>query len=172
VKREPKGLVSRHLHDRVEVGAIVNARSPAGEFVLHDTGDRPVVLVSAGVGVTPLVAMLHELIARDDARAVWFVHGARDGRHHPLADEVRRAAEATPRVSLHVAYSRPLAEDAGRFDSRGRVDGALLASLLPGLRGEFYLCGPTGFMAAVQDDLETRGVATEGIHTESFGPRG
>ena len=103
---------------------------------------------------------------------MWFVHGARDGRHHPLADEVRRLAEATPRVALHVAYSRPLPEDeaVGRFDRRGRIDGALLESLVPGLEGDFYLCGPAGFMAGVQEDLEVRGVATERIHTESFGP--
>ncbi len=172
VKRNPQGLVSRHLHDRVDTGDILNARTPAGEFVLHETGDRPIVLVSAGVGLTPLVSMLHELVASGEERRVWFVHGARDGRHHPLADEVRRLAEATPRVALHVAYSRPLPEDeaGGRFDSRGRINGALLESLVPGLEGDFYLCGPAGFMAGVQDDLEVRGVATERIHTESFGP--
>jgi ferredoxin-NADP reductase/predicted pyridoxine 5'-phosphate oxidase superfamily flavin-nucleotide-binding protein len=157
LKRDPQGLVSRHLHDRV---------------VLHETGNRPVVLVSAGVGLTPLVSMLHALVASGEERRVWFVHGARDGRHHPLADEVRRLAKATPRVALHVAYSRPLPEDeaGSRFDSRGRIDGALLESLVPGLEGDFYLCGPAGFMAGVQDDLEVRGVATERIHTESFGP--
>jgi ferredoxin-NADP reductase len=116
--------------------------------------------------------MLHALVASGEERGVWFVHGARDGRHHPLADEVRRLAEAMPRVVLHVAYSRPLPEDeaGGRFDSRGRIDGALLESLVPGLEADFYLCGPAGFMAGVQDDLEARGVATERIHTESFGP--
>ena len=172
VKRNPQGLVSRHLHDRVDTGDILNARTPAGEFVLHETGDRPVVLVSAGVGLTPLVSMLHALVASGEERRVWFVHGARDGRHHPLADEVRRLAEAMPRVALHVAYSRPLPADeaGGRFDSRGRIDGALLESLVPGLEADFYLCGPAGFMAGVQDDLEARGVATERIHTESFGP--
>jgi ferredoxin-NADP reductase len=116
--------------------------------------------------------MLHALVASGEQRRVWFVHSARDGQHHPLADEVRRLAEATPRVRLQVAYSQPLPEDeaCGRFDSRGRIDGALLESLVPGLEGDFYLCGPAGFMAGVQDDLELRGVATERIHTESFGP--
>ena len=172
VKRDPRGLVSRHLHDRVDAGDILNARRPAGEFVLHETGDRPVVLVSAGVGLTPLVSMLHALVASGAERRVRFVHCARDGRHHPLAEELRRLAEATPDVALHVAYTRPLPEDeaGGRFDSRGRIDGALLESLVPGLEGDFYLCGPAGFMAGVQDDLEVRGVATERIHTESFGP--
>lgn len=172
VKRNPQGLVSRHLHDRVDTGDILNTRTPAGEFVLHETGDRPVILVSAGVGLTPLVSMLHALVANRGERRVWFVHSARDGRHHPLADEVRRLAQTTPRVTLHIAYSGPLPEDEtrGRFDSRGRIDGALLESLVPGLEGDFYLCGPGGFMAGIQDDLEARGVATERIHTESFGP--
>jgi ferredoxin-NADP reductase/predicted pyridoxine 5'-phosphate oxidase superfamily flavin-nucleotide-binding protein len=172
VKRNPQGTVSRYLHDRVGHGDILNARTPAGEFVLHETGDRPVVLVSAGVGLTPLVSMLHALVASAEERRVWFVHSARDGRHQPLADEVRRVAEGTPRVTLHVAYTRPLPEDEARggFDSRGRIDGALLESLVPGLEGDFYLCGPAGFMAGVQQDLEVGGVATERIHTESFGP--
>lgn len=172
VKRDPRGLVSSHLHDRVDAGDILDARAPAGAFVLHETGDRPVVLVSAGVGLTPLVSMLHALVASGAERRVWFVHGARDGRHHPLAEEVRGLAGSTPGVALHVAYSRPLPEDeaGGRFDTRGRIDGVLLESLVPGLEGDFYLCGPAGFMASVQDDLEVRGVATERIHTESFGP--
>lgn len=172
VKRNPQGVVSRHLHDRVEEGAILDARTPAGEFVLHETGDRPVVLVSAGVGLTPLVSMLHAWVASRAEGHVWFVHGARDGQHHPLAIEVRRVSEASPRVTLHVAYSRPLPEDEsnGRFDSRGRVDGALLESLVPSLAGDFYLCGPAGFMAGVQDELESRGVPPERIHSESFGP--
>lgn len=176
VKRQPQGLVSRHLHDRIEVGHILNTRAPAGEFVLHETGDRPIVLVSAGVGLTPLVSMLHTLVASDERRPVWFIHGARNGRNHPLENEVRNLAAGLPRVTLHVAYSQPLPDDLSnnvsekRFDSRGRVDGKLLESLVPDLEGDFYLCGPAGFMAAVQDDLETCGVAAERIHTESFGP--
>jgi ferredoxin-NADP reductase/predicted pyridoxine 5'-phosphate oxidase superfamily flavin-nucleotide-binding protein len=172
VKREPQGRVSRHLHDNVETGGILDARTPAGEFVLHETGDRPVVLVSAGVGLTPLVSMLHALVAEPRRRRVWFVHGARDGRHHPLADEVRRLADSAPHVTLHVAYSRPQPDDVSkrRFDTRGRIDGALLQSLVPDLAGDYYLCGPAAFMAAVQDDLEQRGVTPERIHSESFGP--
>ena len=171
VKREPRGTVSRFLHDHVEVGDVIQAGAPAGEFVL-DHGDRPVVLVSAGIGATPLVSMLHELVATDDPRPVWFIHGARDGRHHALAEEVRGLAREDERVQVHVAYSRPSAGDEpGRtHQSAGRLDGALLASLLPDFDAEFYLCGPLGFMADMQADLEARGVAPARIHTESFGP--
>jgi ferredoxin-NADP reductase len=173
VKREPEGAASRYLHDTVEVGAFVNARVPAGAFVL-DHGERAVVLVSAGIGVTPMLSMLHVLVARGGARPVWFVHGARDGRHHALAEEARDLTARGSAVDLHVAYSRPGAEDReGRdYHSEGRVDGELLASLLPDLDAEFYLCGPLAFMAEVQTDLERRGVSPDRIHSESFGPVG
>ncbi len=171
VKREDRGAVSRILHDALVVGDIVDARTPAGDFVL-DHGSRPVVLVSAGIGVTPMVSMLRALVARDEARPVWFVHGARDGRHHALAEEVRRLAAQSDSVAFHVSYSRPGEEDRlGRdYDAEGRVDGALLAGLLPDLDADFYLCGPIGFMAHVQEDLEGRGVHPGRIHSESFGP--
>ncbi len=171
VKRHSQGLASRHLHDRIELGDFVSARAARGEFVLDCSGARPVVLASAGVGLTPLVSMLHRLAVQSE-RPVWFVHGARDGDHHPLRQEIERLAEDRPDVRLHVAYSRPRPGDhAGRdFQSEGRVDGALLEKLVPGLGADFYLCGPTGFMAAIQEQLEARGVPEAHIHSESFGP--
>jgi len=170
VKREPRGVASRHLHDRVDPGAILSARPPAGDFVLHG-GKSPIVLVSAGVGVTPMLSMLHALAADGEDRPVRFVHGARDGRHHPLADEVRDLAASRAGIDIHFAYSRPLEGDAGH-DSQGRVDGALLARLAPEADANYYLCGPASFMASVQTDLEGRGVPPAQIHTESFGPVG
>jgi ferredoxin-NADP reductase len=114
--------------------------------------------------------MLHELVGGGDSRRVWFVHGARDGRHHALADEVRGLAARAPNVRLHTAYSRPRPEDEleRHYDSVGRVDGALLEKLVPGLDGDFYLCGPMGFLAAVQEQLEARGVSPERIRSETF----
>jgi ferredoxin-NADP reductase/RimJ/RimL family protein N-acetyltransferase/predicted pyridoxine 5'-phosphate oxidase superfamily flavin-nucleotide-binding protein len=170
VKRHPQGLASRLLHDSVGVGDILSARAPAGDFVLGCSGERPLVLVSAGVGLTPLVSMLHDLLARGDERPVWFVHGARDGRHHPLAAEVAELARRAPQVQVHVAYSRPShGDEAGlHYQSAGRVDGALLAKLVPGLAADFYMCGPAGFMAALQDDLEGRGVPSDRMHSETF----
>jgi ferredoxin-NADP reductase/predicted pyridoxine 5'-phosphate oxidase superfamily flavin-nucleotide-binding protein len=171
VKRESRGAVSRHLHDSLEVGAVVSARVPAGDFVL-DHGQRPVVLVSAGIGTTPMVSMLHALAESPESRPVWFVHGARDGEHHALAGEVQRLAEASEIVNAHVSFSRPLPEDLeGRdFHAMGRVSGALLDSILPDLDAEFYLCGPIAFMADLQTELEGLGVAADQIHSESFGP--
>lgn len=171
VKREARGVVSRHLHDSLEVGAIVSARVPAGDFVLEH-GSRAVVLVSAGIGVTPMVSLLHALVESEKSRLVWFIHGARDGEHHALADEIRRLVAASEVVRSHVSYSRPLPKDrVGRdFDVQGRLDAALLESILPDLDAEFYLCGPVAFMAELQTELENLGVSPERIRSESFGP--
>ena len=169
VKREPHGTASRFLHDAVEVDATLRAGAPSGELVV---GCRrcPVVLVSAGIGLTPFVSMLHALLGEPTMRPVWFVHGTRDGRHHPLAAEVRALAAGRPGVTVHVAYSRPRPEDSGH-DGVGRIDGALLARLVDAPDAHYFLCGPVAFMAAVQGDLERRGVGAERIHSESFGPR-
>jgi ferredoxin-NADP reductase/predicted pyridoxine 5'-phosphate oxidase superfamily flavin-nucleotide-binding protein len=173
VKREPQGLASRHLHDTIEEGDFIRAGMPQGSFTLDPSGEGSIVLVSAGVGLTPLVSMLHDLVSLGGERRVLFVHGARDGVHHPLRREIEDLAARSPKVELHVAYSRPRPEDlaaADGFQSSGRVDSALLEKLVPELDADFYLCGPIRFMAEVQSGLEERGVAPSRIRAESFGP--
>ncbi|NNE22352.1 MAG: hypothetical protein HKN11_07045 [Rhizobiales bacterium] len=173
VKREPEGLVSRHLHDHIEAGAIIDARHPAGDFMMT-CNVCPLVLVSAGVGVTPMMSILHAVAAGDSGQPVWFVHGARDGRHHPLANEVRDLADNNPNINLHVAYSRPGSGDTPGLDyhSEGRVDGALLADLVESADAHYFLSGPTRFMADIQASLEQQNVPADRIHFESFGPAG
>jgi ferredoxin-NADP reductase/predicted pyridoxine 5'-phosphate oxidase superfamily flavin-nucleotide-binding protein len=173
VKREPKGLASRFLHDEVEVGAFVNARIPAGNLILP-RGKCPVVPISAGVGITPMAAMLHALAAEDGDRPVWFVHGARDGAHHALAAEMRQLAASRSGIKLHIAYSEPLAGDVSGVDyhSVGRVDGGLVRSLVSIPEAHYLLCGPPAFMAAIQDALELAGIPEDRIYAESFGPAG
>jgi ferredoxin-NADP reductase/predicted pyridoxine 5'-phosphate oxidase superfamily flavin-nucleotide-binding protein len=173
VKREPKGLMSRHLHDNVQPGAIIESRRPAGDFMMT-CNICPLVLVSAGVGVTPMLSILHAVAAEGGDRPVWFVHGARDGQHHPLADEVGDVAGGRNNIQVHVAYSQPLPEDVinKRFDSEGRVTGSLLAGLVQNADAHYFLCGPQRFMADIQSDLEARNVPADQIHTETFGPAG
>jgi hypothetical protein len=173
VKREPKGLVSRHLHDNVEPDAIIESRRPAGDFMMT-CNICPLVLVSAGVGVTPMMSILHAVVEESSDRPVWFVHGARDGQHHPLANEVRGLIADRPNIDVHIAYSRSRPEDEiGKdYDSEGRVDGALLASLVQNVDAHYFLCGPTRFMADVQSELEHQNVPADQIHTETFGPVG
>lgn len=171
VKREPKGAVSRYLHDQLEVGDMLDATTPGGDFVLAP-GDRPIALVSAGIGITPMVSMLHQLAKDPLARSTWFIHGARNGSQHALADEVRAVTEHNAHINSHVAYSRPQGNDQPGLDhhSVGRVDAELVASLLPDLNAEFYLCGPTRFLSDLKTQLEAAGVHPDHVHAETFGP--
>ncbi len=167
VKREPLGLVSRHLHDNVRVGDIIRCRKPEGEFVLRE-GRRPVALVSAGIGVTPMISMLHALASSD--RPVFFVHGVRNGDFHPLADEVRKVAASHDKIRLQFVYSQPTVDDAERssFDREGRLDGDLLKALVPDSDADFYLCGPRAFLAKLTAALGKQGVAAARIRVETF----
>jgi ferredoxin-NADP reductase/MOSC domain-containing protein YiiM len=167
----PPGLSSNYFHDQVEVGTTLKARPPIGKFSLDPDSGRPVVLVSAGVGLTPLISMLNTIVERRSGRPTWFVHGARNGREHAFGAHVRRLAAEHDNVRVHVRYSRPDAEDvAGRdYDSQGRVDVELLKSLLPGRDFDFYLCGPTPFMKSLYNGLLAWGVPETRIHYEFFG---
>ena len=118
-----------------------------------------------------MVSMLHALASESTKRTVWLVHGARDSAHHSMAVEVRRLVAAREGAHAHVAYSRPRPTDTPGidFDSEGRVNGELLSKLIPDLDAEFYLCGPTGFLAELHADLIGRGVPADQIHVETFG---
>lgn len=170
VKREPHGLASQYLHDCVEPGDVLNAGAPTGSFVLAP-GRRPVALVSAGIGVTPMMSMLYQLAHDPEYRRVCFIHGARNGRQHAFAAEARSLAGGRPNTDMHVSYSRPAPGDLrGRdYDRAGRVNGALIESLLPALDADFYLCGPAALLSEAAGGLERRGVSTARIHIEDFG---
>ncbi|MEZ4353274.1 MAG: pyridoxamine 5'-phosphate oxidase family protein [Myxococcota bacterium] len=173
VKREARGLVSRRLHDAIREGDRVRVRPPAGDFVLDAetaTSARPLCLVGAGIGITPLAAMLHAAADAGGLRSLVLVHGVRDGARHPLARELRHRIAALPQARLHVRYSAPRREDApGRdYDSVGRIDVALLERLVPGLDACFRLCGPAGFLADLESGLLARGVPLDAIAYERF----
>lgn len=175
VKREPGGAASERLHS-LGVGDVIAAQAPRGGFVLDEASPRPIVMISAGVGVTPMMAMLNTLLTQDGGNRhgaeVIFIHSARDGAAQAFGPELRRKAETHPRFRLHMRFSRPGPEDAvGRtHDSDGRIDKALLQSLLPLDDYDVYLCGPGGFMAAVYGTLRDLGVRDARIRFEAFGP--
>lgn len=166
VRRIGAGGLSDRLHGSVEVGTELLVGVPTGRFVLSSPPGRPVVLVSAGVGITPLLPMLERLASDDEGRDVWFVHAARDGAHHLFADEALAAAAANPRVRLISAYSRPREGD--RCDHVGRLDAALLASLVPAEDADFYICGPDAFMASLREGLVELGATPASIRIEAF----
>jgi ferredoxin-NADP reductase len=146
----PVGQSSNYLHDNVCVGDVLIADGPRGEFVLDEASDRPVVLFSGGVGLTPMVAMLHALVNRS-ARRTLFLHACENGEVHALHDEVNGLISQRPGLSAHYCYRAPSAEDriANRFDSEGFITRDVLQSLLCLDDYDFYLCGPPPFMQAM-----------------------
>jgi ferredoxin-NADP reductase/MOSC domain-containing protein YiiM len=171
VKHEPDGVASGYLHTRLAVGDQLDIAAPRGTFIL-DQIDAPVLLISAGIGATPVLAMLNALAEQHSDREIWWLHGARNGREHSFASEARGLLASLSNVHTHVYYSRPDADDvAGRdFDGAGRLSGSVLAALDPPLDAEAYLCGPTPFMDEISAGLGALGFDASHIHSEPFGP--
>jgi nitric oxide dioxygenase len=166
VKREPGGKASNHLHDQVQVGDRLELFPPAGEFVLRESS-KPLVLISAGVGITPALSMLEA--ARDHGRPIHFIHCARHAGVHAFRDWVEAQSAAHPQVRHFVCYSEPRDED--QADAEGLLSRAQLAEWLPAERDlDAYFLGPKPFMAQVKQHLRELGVPEQQSHYEFFGP--
>ncbi|WP_280542109.1 NO-inducible flavohemoprotein [Chromohalobacter sp. 11-W] len=165
IKREKGGKVSRHFHDRLAVGDTLELLPPAGHLTLA-AGDAPVMLISGGVGQTPMLPLARQALA--EGRRVVYLHAARDGAVHAFADELAELRRSYPET-LHVMtiYSQPRSEDAP--DHVGRVGAALLADYMPH-DAQCYTVGPADFMRRVDAALEALGVEAERRHHEFFGP--
>jgi ferredoxin-NADP reductase/MOSC domain-containing protein YiiM len=170
VKREPRGAGSQFMHARVRAGDVLEVAAPRGTFILRP-GETPVLLISAGVGATPVLAMLHALAAAGSGRDIWWLHGARSRAEEPFAAESRSLTEALPSGHRHICYSRPGPDDIpGRdYQTAGRLSGSVLGALDLPRDAEAYLCGPAAFMAEVSAALAGRGLDGARIHTEIFG---
>ena len=169
VKIYPNGTAGTWMRDRLRVGDSLEVSSPRGSFIL-ETGERPVVLLSAGIGVTPVLAMLHELAAAASTRAVLWFHAARDRQHHPFAAEVRRLMLALPHGRTCICYSKPAASDqlGQDFDAAGHLTPSVFEKAAIPKEAEVYLCGPAGFMADMKAALAASSVSPKRIHTEIF----
>ncbi len=168
----PPGLSSNHFHDHVDVGMTLSVGPPRGKFHLDRDSERSVVLLSGGVGLTPMVSMLNDLTQSDPKRSVWFIHGVRNGREHAMGEDIRRMVRENDHVNAHIRYSDPSPDDTEDrdYDSMGYVDMGLLKQVLPFDDHEFYLCGPPPFMKSLYCGLLSLGVAESRIHYEFFGP--
>ena len=171
VKREQHGAASGYLHTRIAEGQQLEIAAPRGTFILDQT-HAPVLLMSAGIGATPVLAMLHALAKEHSDREIWWLQGARSSRDHAFAAEARALLASLPNVRTHVCYSRPGPDDLeGRdFDNAGRLTASLLAELAPPRDAEAYLCGPIPFMDDISAGLAAMGIDASRIHTEPFGP--
>ncbi len=192
IKRETRadgslGIASHWFHDSAEVGTRIQAMRPRGEFVLDAESQRPVVLISAGIGITPMIAMVEYLTSahterpRFPDRRVWFLHFVRNGTDHAFGAHLRslvaRRSFETARgqrsnLVTCIRYSEPRNSDVPGtdFDGTGVIDAALIKDLLPFDDYDFYLCGPPGFMQSAYDILLGLGARDERISAESFGP--
>lgn len=181
VKREPAphedapaGFVSHVLHHEVAEGEVVEVGPPSGNFTLDldQPADRPLVLLSGGVGITPLLAMLHAAVADPSDRPILFIHTALNSATHAHRAEVAEIAAAHENVKVHTRYSDPAPDDLarGHCDSTGFVDADLIRSLLPEADGAFYFCGPKPFMVAVTEALDELAIPAAQRHYEFFGP--
>ena len=169
MKIEPNGAAGNYLRDQLRVGDRLDISSPRGSFVLQP-GERPVVLLSAGIGATPVLAMLHALAAARSMRQVTWLHTARDGQHHPFAAEVRSLIRALTNGRSYVCYTRPNSIDkrGEDFNATGRFSRSLFDEFRLPQDADVYLCGPTRFMAEMKEALVALGVAPERVHVEIF----
>jgi len=175
VKREeaigdnPAGIVSNFLHDHLEEGSILPISAPGGDFVLDNQDMRPLVLMSGGVGLTPMMSMLETAIKDQPEREIIFIHAAQNGKVHAMKERVKEITE-NHNITSFTIYDSPEQQDEGTFDKKGYIDAEWLSSVLPTHDADFYFCGPKGFMQAAYRYLKEFGVAEEDINFEFFGP--
>jgi ferredoxin-NADP reductase len=166
------GLVSSYFYDAVREGDILDVKAPGGHFFLDLAEPRPVVLISGGVGITPMIAMLNAIIDSGARTEAWFFFGARSSEDHLFKDHLQQAAAGNDNLHLHVCYSRPRETDVlGRdYHHSGRVTADLFKQLLPSSNYDYFLCGPGPFMNSISEGLTAWGVPGKYIHYEAFGP--
>lgn len=168
-----QGVVSRHLHEQIRVGDVLDVRPPLGSFTLNSETSRPLVLIGAGVGITPLLSMLREQVALQQGRRIHFFQGARTLADLPFQAELRELVQrAGGLLQVHRALSAPeqhavLGHD---YEQHGRIELAQIKAALSFDDYDFYLCGPTAFTQAIYDGLRDLNVADTRIHAEAFGP--
>jgi ferredoxin-NADP reductase/MOSC domain-containing protein YiiM len=169
VKQEPHGVASSYLNDKLRPGDVLDGAAPRGEFVL-DASTEPVLLISAGIGVTPVLSMLHELADSHSTRDIWWLHGARSPREHPFAAEAHGLLKSLPHAREYVFYSGATpAELQQACAEQGRLTAGKLTELAIPAAASAYVCGPASFMADMQQALAAAGISPASIHTELFG---
>lgn len=180
VKREntlpdrPSGIVSVYLHEQLQQGETLWLSAPAGDFTLDAEDNRPLVLLSGGVGITPMLSMLQSALKRQPSRPVTFIHAALNGEAHAMKKEVAALAADHPNLSVYYVYGKPASRDREQhaFHKEGYIDLEWLQSVVPTKDARFYFCGPVPFMKAVNGMLAAWGVAAADISYEFFGPSG
>ena len=178
VKREdeldskPAGLVSSFLHEQIKEGDVLPISAPAGDFILNTEESTPLVLLSGGVGLTPLMSMLETTLEQQPERPIYFIHAARNSNYHALKDRMIELTRKHDQLKSFVCYDNPTNEDilANSFDKQGYIDMEWLQSILPNNKASFYFCGPEPFMKNIFKTLKEWNVTEQQINFEFFGP--
>jgi ferredoxin-NADP reductase/MOSC domain-containing protein YiiM len=169
VKREVDGVGSAYLHDQIKDGDVLEISAPRGAFTL--TADQnPIALLSAGIGITPLLGMLHSILQNNSTREVWWIHSTQNGRHHSFAREVKSISACMPAFHSVVIYSHPADDELPglHYDFRGHLNRDLLEALRLPTESEYYICGPAGYLSDTLTALQNLGVPEGKIRTEAF----
>ena len=173
----PPGVASNFMHDRITEGSIIPCKPPNGKFYIDPNSSTPAVLISNGVGITPMISMAKACSQKNSLRHLWFLHGARNGDYHACRQEINAVESNAANLHVHYSYSRPKSEDEGIYDSQGYVDKQLLEqSIIPQIEraygsrdAEYYLCGSPAFMDSIRSGLQELGVSEDKVFFESFG---
>ncbi|MEL6501900.1 MAG: 2Fe-2S iron-sulfur cluster-binding protein [Cyanobacteria bacterium J06623_1] len=174
----PPGVASNFMHDRINEGSVIPCKPPKGKFYLEVDNASPAVLISNGVGITPMISMAKACAQQNPQRHVWFIHGARNGEFHACREEVSAIKQSYPNFHVHYRYSRPRPEDEGKFHSQGYADKQLLAeTIIPEIKqahdgssdAEYFLCGSPAFMDSLREGLDELDVSEDKVYFESFG---
>jgi len=173
----PPGLASNFIHDHIEEGAVIPAKPPSGKFVLDVAQTRPAVLISNGVGITPMISMAKAVERLNPERHIWFLHGARNSDFHAFQEEMADVAQSFSNLHLYYRYSRPRPEDEGTYHSTGYVDADMLEQMIiPEIKSlhhdsadaDYFLCGSPAFMDSLREGLSALGVPESQVFFESF----
>jgi ferredoxin-NADP reductase len=166
------GRGSNYFHDGVQVGDVLEARAPAGTFLIDPPAAEPIVLVGVGIGVTPLMSMLESIVHAGRRREVYALFGFRNGDEHPFKERLARLAETYPQLHLHVSYSAPRETDVlyQDYNHRGRITIDRIRAVLPSNNFQFYVCGPGPLMKSLVPAMWDWGVPESQVHFEAFGP--
>lgn len=173
-EQKPGGKVSQYLHNSINEGDTIELSAPAGDFTLDLNDHRPVVLISGGVGLTPMVSMLNTIVETTPERSVTFIHAARNSEVHAMKKAISELAEDKSQVKVYWCYSEPTAEDVRNksFDKEGFITADWLQEITPGTDAVYYFCGPVPFMKEVNSALRALQVPADQVHYEFFGPAG
>ncbi len=166
---EMRGVVSHYLHDHVEAGAVVKLSPPGGDFCLNQRTDSPVILLSGGVGQTPMLSILNSLVKNNDERTIVFVHGAINSKVHAFNQHVRTVAEQNANIEQILFYDKPTKTCSGHHYT-GSTNLAVIRDQIDLPGAHYYFCGPLGYMTMVKTSLQSWGVPEDRLHYETFGP--